>query len=70
MIRFDNRILSAVDSKSKLQLGLELTVEKRKNEILMNKLREAKKQIKMLEQRGKLFYNLYYIFITYNTIGF
>jgi len=47
-------ILSAVDSKSKLQLGLELTVEKRKNEILMNKLREAKKQIKLLEQKGKI----------------
>ncbi|EDW12571.2 wee1-like protein kinase [Drosophila mojavensis] len=48
---YSHPILSAVDSKSKLQLGLELTVEKRKNEILMNKLREAKKQIKMLEQR-------------------
>ncbi|EDV31594.1 uncharacterized protein Dana_GF14473 [Drosophila ananassae] len=48
---FSHPILSAVDSKSKLQLGLELTVERRKNEILMNKLREAKKQIKLLEQR-------------------
>lgn len=48
---YSHPILSAVDSKSKLQLGLELTVEKRKNEILMNKLREAKKQIKLLEQR-------------------
>lgn len=53
-VRLICRILSAVDSKSKLQLGLELTVEKRKNEILMNKLREAKKQIKLLEQRGKI----------------
>jgi len=52
IVYFDS-ILSAVDSKSKLQLGLELTVEKRKNEILMNKLREAKKQIKLLEQKGK-----------------
>ncbi|EDW87822.1 wee1-like protein kinase [Drosophila yakuba] len=51
---FSHPILSAVDSKSKLQLGLELTVEKRKNEILMNKLREAKKQIKLLEQRVNL----------------
>ncbi|XP_068140487.1 wee1-like protein kinase [Drosophila tropicalis] len=48
---FNHPILSAVDSKSKLQLGLELTVEKRKNEILMTKLREAKKQIKLLEQK-------------------
>lgn len=48
---YSHPILSAVDSKSKLQLGLELTVEKRKNEILMNKLREAKKQIKLLEQK-------------------
>ncbi|XP_016987524.1 wee1-like protein kinase [Drosophila rhopaloa] len=51
---FSHPILSAVDSKSKLQLGLELTVEKRKNEILMNKLRDAKKQIKLLEQRVNL----------------
>ncbi|XP_030376960.1 wee1-like protein kinase [Scaptodrosophila lebanonensis] len=48
---FNHNILSAVDSKSKLQLGLELTVEKRKNEILINKLRDAKKQIKLLEQQ-------------------
>ncbi|KAH8305499.1 hypothetical protein KR018_012252, partial [Drosophila ironensis] len=51
---FNHPILSAVDSKSKLQLGLELTVEKRKNEILMNKLRDAKKQIKVLEQKVNL----------------
>ncbi|KAH8251365.1 hypothetical protein KR032_009756 [Drosophila birchii] len=51
---FSHPILSSVESKSKLQLGLELTVEKRKNEILMNKLREAKKQIKTLEQRVNL----------------
>ncbi|XP_017111464.1 wee1-like protein kinase [Drosophila elegans] len=51
---FSHPILSAVESKSKLQLGLELTVEKRKNEILMNKLRDAKKQIKLLEQRVNL----------------
>ncbi|KAH8238854.1 hypothetical protein KR038_004665 [Drosophila bunnanda] len=51
---FSHPILSSVESKSKLQLGLELTVEKRRNEILMNKLREAKKQIKTLEQRVNL----------------
>ncbi|KAH8393600.1 hypothetical protein KR200_005838 [Drosophila serrata] len=51
---FSHSILSSVESKSKLQLGLELTVEKRRNEILMNKLREAKKQIKALEQRVNL----------------
>ncbi|XP_017023981.1 wee1-like protein kinase [Drosophila kikkawai] len=51
---FSHSILSSVESKSKLQLGLELTVEKRRNEILMNKLREAKKQIKTLEQRVNL----------------
>ncbi|EDW37307.1 GL25606 [Drosophila persimilis] len=52
---FSHPILSAVDSKSKLQLGLELTMERRKNEILMNKLRDAKKTIKQLEAKVNLF---------------
>ncbi|XP_015036915.1 wee1-like protein kinase isoform X2 [Drosophila pseudoobscura] len=50
---FSHPILSAVDSKSKLQLGLELTMERRKNEILMNKLRDAKKTIKQLEAKAE-----------------
>ncbi|BFF95081.1 wee1-like protein kinase [Drosophila madeirensis] len=51
---FSHPILSAVDSKTKMQLGLELTMERRKNEILMSKLRDAKKTIKQLEAKVNL----------------
>lgn len=41
-----------MESKTKSQLNQELTIEKRKNEILLRKLREAKKLLKQYEQNG------------------
>lgn len=42
-----------MESKSKSQLNQELTIEKRKNEILLRKLREAKKLLKQYEQNER-----------------
>ncbi|KAL9929467.1 wee1 kinase [Glossina fuscipes fuscipes] len=50
---FNHPILNALESKSKAQLSQELTIEKGKNEILLRKLREARKAIKALEQNAK-----------------
>nr|XP_014090018.2 wee1-like protein kinase [Bactrocera oleae] len=49
---FNHPILSSLESKTKSQLNQELTIEKRKNEILLRKLREAKKLLKQYEQNG------------------
>lgn len=43
-------VLCSLESKSKSQLSQELAIERRKNDILMKKLKEAKKIIKMYEQ--------------------
>ncbi|XP_017479887.1 PREDICTED: wee1-like protein kinase [Rhagoletis zephyria] len=51
---FNHPILSSLESKSKSQLNQELTIEKRKNEILLRKLREAKKLLKQYEQNDKV----------------
>uniref|UniRef100_A0A1A9W029 Wee1-like protein kinase n=1 Tax=Glossina brevipalpis TaxID=37001 RepID=A0A1A9W029_9MUSC len=50
---FNHPTLNALESKSKAQLSQELTIEKGKNEILLRKLREARKAIKALEQNAK-----------------
>ncbi|CAD6997247.1 unnamed protein product [Ceratitis capitata] len=50
---FNHPILSSMESKSKSQLNQELTIEKRKNEILLRKLREAKKLLKQYEQNER-----------------
>ncbi|XP_067625595.1 wee1-like protein kinase [Eurosta solidaginis] len=50
---FNHPILSSMESKSKSQLNQELTIEKRKNEILLRKLREAKKLLKQYEQNDR-----------------
>ncbi|XP_005185899.1 wee1-like protein kinase [Musca domestica] len=50
---FNHSVLNSLESKSKAQLSQELTIEKRKNEILLRKLREARKTIKSYEQNAK-----------------
>lgn len=47
---FNHPVLSPVDSKSKAQLCLELSLERQKNEVLMRKLKEQNKLLKSLEQ--------------------
>lgn len=44
------RVLSPIDSKSKAQLCLELSMERQKNEVLMRKLKEQSKMLKSYEQ--------------------
>lgn len=53
MYWYNFRVLNSLESKSKGQLSQELTIEKRKNEILLRKLREARKTIKAYEQNAK-----------------
>ncbi|XP_013102086.2 wee1-like protein kinase [Stomoxys calcitrans] len=50
---FNHPVLNSLESKSKAQLSQELLIEKRKNEILLRKLREARKTIKAYEQNAK-----------------
>ncbi|XP_065357211.1 wee1-like protein kinase [Calliphora vicina] len=50
---FNHSVLNSLESKSKAQLSQELTIEKRKNEILLRKLREARKTIKAYEHNAK-----------------
>lgn len=47
---FNHPVLSPVDSKSKAQLCLELSMERQKNEVLMRKLKEQNKLLKSYEQ--------------------
>lgn len=47
-------MLCSLESKSKSQLTQELAIEKRKNDILMKKLKEAKKLIKIYEQQSHI----------------
>ncbi|ETN58794.1 mitosis inhibitor protein kinase [Anopheles darlingi] len=49
---FNHPVLSPIDSKTKAQLSLELSMERQKNEVLMRKLKEQAKLIKSLEQGG------------------
>lgn len=45
-----NRVLSPIDSKTKAQLCLELSMERQKNEVLLRKLKEQSKMLKSYEQ--------------------
>ncbi|XP_065084148.1 wee1-like protein kinase [Ochlerotatus camptorhynchus] len=47
---FNHQVLSPIDSKSKAQLCLELSMERQKNEVLMRKLKEQGKMLKSYEQ--------------------
>uniref|UniRef100_A0A182J833 non-specific protein-tyrosine kinase n=1 Tax=Anopheles atroparvus TaxID=41427 RepID=A0A182J833_ANOAO len=47
---FNHPVLSPIDSKTKAQLCLELSMERQKNEVLLKKLKEQAKLIKSLEQ--------------------
>lgn len=47
---FNHPVLSPIDSKSKAQLCLELSMERQKNEVLMRKLKEQSKMLKSYEQ--------------------
>ncbi|KXJ77197.1 hypothetical protein RP20_CCG008098 [Aedes albopictus] len=47
---FNHSVLSPIDSKSKAQLCLELSMERQKNEVLMRKLKEQSKMLKSYEQ--------------------
>ncbi|XP_055636325.1 wee1-like protein kinase [Toxorhynchites rutilus septentrionalis] len=47
---FNHPVLSPIDSKSKAQLCLELSLERQKNEVLMRKLKEQSKMLKSYEQ--------------------
>ncbi|XP_058461485.1 wee1-like protein kinase [Malaya genurostris] len=47
---FNHSVLSPVDSKSKAQLCLELSIERQKNEVLLRKLKEQSKILKSYEQ--------------------
>lgn len=49
---FKNRVLSPIDSKTKAQLCLELSMERQKNEVLMRKLKEQAKLLKSIEQQS------------------
>ncbi|XP_058121558.1 wee1-like protein kinase isoform X1 [Anopheles coustani] len=46
---FNHPVLSPIDSKTKAQLCLELSMERQKNEVLLKKLKEQAKLIKTLE---------------------
>ncbi|XP_022214263.2 wee1-like protein kinase isoform X2 [Drosophila obscura] len=50
---FTHPFVSSIVFKSNLNIGLELTMEKRKSQLLMNKLRIAREQIKVLEEKDK-----------------
>ncbi|XP_037957827.1 wee1-like protein kinase [Teleopsis dalmanni] len=50
---FNNPILNSLESKTKVQLRQELFIERQKYEILLRKLREAKKQLKITENKLK-----------------
>lgn len=45
----ENSVLCPADTKTKGQLVFELNLEKKKNELLMRKLRETKKLLKSYE---------------------
>ncbi|XP_058839906.1 wee1-like protein kinase [Topomyia yanbarensis] len=47
---FNHSVLSPIDSKSKAQLCLELSMERQKNEVLLRKLKEQSKMLKSYEQ--------------------
>lgn len=47
---FNHSVLSPIDSKTKAQLCLELSLERQKNEVLMRKLKEQSKMLKSYEQ--------------------
>ncbi|CAD7086217.1 unnamed protein product [Hermetia illucens] len=47
---FNHAILNPIESKTKAQLSHELAVERQKNELLLRKLKEAKKILKSYEQ--------------------
>lgn len=47
---FNHAVLSPIDSKTKAQLCLELSMERQKNEVLMRKLKEQAKMLKSYEQ--------------------
>ncbi|XP_058819322.1 wee1-like protein kinase [Topomyia yanbarensis] len=47
---FNHPVLSPIDSKSKAQLCLELSMERQKNEVLLRKLKEQSKMLKSYEQ--------------------
>uniref|UniRef100_A0A1Q3EZR2 Wee1-like protein kinase n=1 Tax=Culex tarsalis TaxID=7177 RepID=A0A1Q3EZR2_CULTA len=47
---FNHAVLSPIDSKTKAQLCLELSMERQKNEVLLRKLKEQSKMLKSYEQ--------------------
>ncbi|EAA12306.4 AGAP007798-PA, partial [Anopheles gambiae str. PEST] len=49
---FNHPVLSPIDSKTKAQLCLELSMERQKNEVLMRKLKEQAKLLKSIEQQS------------------
>uniref|UniRef100_A0A182T8Z9 Wee1-like protein kinase n=1 Tax=Anopheles maculatus TaxID=74869 RepID=A0A182T8Z9_9DIPT len=49
---FNHPVLSPVDSKTKAQLCLELSLERQKNEVLLRKIKEQAKLLKSLEQHS------------------
>ncbi|XP_035916309.1 wee1-like protein kinase [Anopheles stephensi] len=49
---FNHPVLSPVDSKTKAQLCLELSLERQKNEVLMRKIKEQAKLLKSIEQHS------------------
>ncbi|XP_052867400.1 wee1-like protein kinase [Anopheles cruzii] len=49
---FNHPVLSPIDSKTKAQLNLELSMERQKNEVLLRKLKEQAKLIKSIEQQS------------------
>uniref|UniRef100_A0A182MZC3 Wee1-like protein kinase n=1 Tax=Anopheles dirus TaxID=7168 RepID=A0A182MZC3_9DIPT len=49
---FNHPVLSPIDSKTKAQLCLELSMERQKNEVLMRKLKEQVKLLKTLEKQS------------------
>ncbi|XP_053675785.1 wee1-like protein kinase [Anopheles nili] len=49
---FNHPVLSPIDSKTKAQLCLELSMERQKNEVLIRKLKEQTKLLKSLEQQS------------------
>lgn len=49
IIFFSCRILSPVETKSKAQLSLELSIERQKNEMLRKKLKETTRILKSYE---------------------
>ncbi|XP_053663026.1 wee1-like protein kinase [Anopheles marshallii] len=49
---FNHPVLSPVDSKTKAQLCLELSLERQKNEVLLRKIKEQAKLLKTLEQHS------------------